>query len=249
MKKLILITLVVIGLASCRHNPALTNDPLKSDDLAVLWGPKPADLDIKIMGYAYSIGTLKYGILDVIDNTDKAKRRSLVGNRKLFVNGKVIDQPQNSDSLKPFLSKVFTEGKCEVACKGITGYGYDDFSKKVELATMFEKCTVSPGKITDKHVPIKVTWDHSKAESDDKIVVCVSFSAFTSDMGEMFTWNKITEDDGTFEIPAEVYDKAKKGFMNITLYRGSNVNFTDSKGKLISISSVTQGLSSVYIGR
>lgn len=235
-------------LAGCKHK---SNDPLQSDDISALWGDQPADLDIKLMGYnMYLDGRLTYGILDVIDNTDKAKRRSLAAENKLYVDNSLINAPQNSLSLNPFLDSIFNLKKCIVSCKNISGAGYEDFSKEVELAPPIKSRSVMPKHIMGQRQPISVKWSTDNTSSGEQVVISVNFMPLSSyESGERLTWNKITDDDGDFTIPLEIYSKVNTGYVTVDIYRGTNTNFKDKKGKLISISSVFKASTGFFVNQ
>jgi len=248
MKKIIIFLCLASVLAACKHK---FNDPLQSDDLSALWGDQPADLDIKLMGYnMYLDGRLTYGILDVIDNADKAKRRSLAAQNKLYINNNLINAPQNSLSLNPFLDSIFNLGKCTVSCKNIASAGYEDFSKEVELAAPIKSRSVLPKHVMGDRKPINVKWSTDNTSSNEQVVVSVNFMPLSSyESGERLTWNKITDDDGDFTIPAEIYSKVNTGYVTVDIYRGTNTNFRDKKGKLISISSVFKASTGFFVNQ
>ncbi|MDZ4756928.1 MAG: hypothetical protein SGJ10_02160 [Bacteroidota bacterium] len=250
MKKTITILCLVSIFAACKHKT--NNDPLKSDDLTFLWTDKPADLDIKIMGYNISLdGKLTYGILDIIDNTDKTKRRSLVNESKLYVNSTLINSSQNSSSLNPFLEGIFNAKKCTVSCKNIESAGYDDFSKEVKLAAPIKSRSVLPKHIKNERVPVSVKWSIDNASTDEQVVIQVHFSTVSSSgsSGKEFTWNKITEDDGEFTIPVEIYKEVNVGYVDVTIYRGNTNSFKDKNGKSMSISSVFKAGTGFFVNQ
>ncbi len=246
MKKIIIFICFASVLAACKHK---FNDPLQSDDLSALWGDQPADLDIKLMGYnMYLDGRLTYGILDAINYGDKAKSKSLMRDGKLYINNSLINAPQNSLSLNPFLDSIFKLGKCTVSCKNIASAGYEDFSKEVELAAPIKQRSVTPKNIYGRKLPVTVKWNTDNVGGGEQLLIQVSFMPLApQESGERFTWNKITDDDGDFTIPADVYSKVNVGYVNVDIYRGTNTHFKDKNNKVVSISSVFKASTSFYV--